>query len=191
MSVVVHRGATLRHPVRGVCRGRGRAARWPRARPAGCRAGRAPARSPLATLGTRIERRLSRDISGSPGSHSKVSACRCPRASGSAITGRGWPGAASGDLDQLRQRVDLGTAAFDGFAVSAAIVEAAHHGVGDVLDPDRLEARIGRRQRNTGKIACRRANRVRKRSPATEHHRRPQHREVERLRSAARPRRRP
>ena len=46
---------------------------------------------PLATLATRIESRLSRDISGVPGSHSISKACK--RASGGGIlnTGRGLP----------------------------------------------------------------------------------------------------
>ena len=60
-----------------------------------------------------------------------------------------------------------------------------------VVDPDRLEARVGAGQRHTGKTACSRANRFRKRSRVAEDHRRPQDRQVERRRRAAPPRRAP
>ena len=50
-----------------------------------------PGSVPLATLATRIESMLSRDISGSPGSHSISSAWARASTSGRPKTRRGWP----------------------------------------------------------------------------------------------------
>ena len=47
----------------------------------------------VATLGTRIESRLSRVIKGVPGARPIRAACSRPTAGGSAHTGRGWPAA--------------------------------------------------------------------------------------------------
>ena len=192
----VSRAARERARPRGALRrrrGRGSAARRSRAASSRCRGRSSPGSLPLATLATRIESRLSRDISVRARQQLHRPAPAGGRATaGSASTGRARARPAAGQLDQLAQRVDARAAAFDRQADRRRIVErSARSRAATSSTQTGWKRAVGAGERHHREDRLQRGEQVEEAVALAEDHRRPQHREVERRRRAAPLRRAP
>jgi hypothetical protein len=156
---------------------RARPHRWASA-PAGSMPSDArPGSLPLATLGTRIESTLSRDISGSPGSQFHQRGLQPAHKRGQRDLGRSMSPPSARPAHQFGQRVHLRPGAFDDLA------DAPGRSGGTTPrprpPPTPAGSALAPASGITGASACRRAKRLRKRSLGAKDHRGPQHRQVQ------------